>query len=151
MFMKSYPSTIDSMQLMFPTVSPPSTGIDIPHHDILWISSVTPDRQQWRLVQQMPILLVMHDLQTTSSERVNDCMSSLQFINSSVMTVYDSKTHCWIQRPRLPNAAPNLIQVLLCTDPARVLFEARFLVEIFRDVNQMVLVGLVRCFCGCFM
>ena len=56
-----------------------------------------------------------------------------------------------VKRPRLPNAAPNLIQVLLCTDPARVLFEAHFLMEIFRDVNQMVLVGLVRCFCGCVM
>lgn len=56
------------------------------HHDILWISSVTPHRQQWRLVQQMPILLVMHDLKTTSSKRVNHCTLSVialihQFIN----------------------------------------------------------------------
>lgn len=47
------------------------------HHDILWISSVTLHLQQWRLVQQMPILLVMHDLKTTSSKRVNHCTLSV--------------------------------------------------------------------------
>ena len=68
----------------FPRVLNDAGSINIPHMMTYFESpSVTPALQRWGLVQQMPILLVMHDLPTTScSERVNhSCTSSLQFIN----------------------------------------------------------------------